>query len=234
MPARAHAPAGAQAHARLPSEAQAHALAKAHAPAPTPANATQNATTLEGLNPFGYGDRPATADFDQSVAKHPALLPDGATPWQIAADVNDPEIPLLSIADLGILRDVTVDGDAVQVTITPTYSGCPAMKAIEEDLRRAFTSAGYARVAVEVVLDPPWTTDWITEAGLDALQKSGITPPTGTRPAASGPISVGLSVRCPYCGSFDTEVISRFGSTSCKALYRCTSCREPFDWFKPL
>ncbi|WP_228389435.1 1,2-phenylacetyl-CoA epoxidase subunit PaaD [Cumulibacter manganitolerans] len=204
------------------------------APERPTAGARPDAEGVEARNPFGYGDRPATADFDRSRPKHPRDLPAGATPWQIAADVNDPEIPLLSIADLGILRDVSVDGVAVTVTITPTYSGCPAMKAIEEDLRRVFTAAGYGSVTVDVVLDPPWTTDWITPRGLNALQRSGITPPTGTRPAASGPVSVGLSVRCPYCDSFDTEVISRFGSTSCKALYRCNSCREPFDWFKPL
>lgn len=191
------------------------------------------ANTIESQNPFGYGDRPATADFDGSEAKHATRLPVDATPWDIAADVNDPEIPLLSIADLGILRDVAVDGSKVVVTITPTYSGCPAMKAIEEDLARAFTQAGYADVQVDVVLEPAWTTDWITEKGREVLERSGITPPTGTR-AVNGPVSVGLSVKCPYCDSFETEMISRFGSTSCKALYRCLSCREPFDWFKPL
>lgn len=190
--------------------------------------------TYEARNPFGYGDRPATADFDGSQAKNPGQLGDDATPWQIAAHVNDPEIPLLSIADLGILRDVKTEGGRVTVTITPTYSGCPAMKAIEEDLRRVFTQAGYTDVTVELVLEPAWSTDWITPEGLEALERSGIAPPTGTRPVAQGPVSVGLSVKCPYCHSFETEQISRFGSTSCKALYRCLSCREPFDWFKPL
>lgn len=195
---------------------------------------TTSYRAYEAQNPFGYGDRPATADFDGSQGKTPARLGDDATPWEIAADVNDPEIPLLSIADLGILRDVRVDGESVTVTITPTYSGCPAMKAIEEDLRRVFTQAGYADVTVEFVLEPAWSTDWITPAGLEALEKSGISPPTGTRPVKEGPVTVGLSVKCPYCHSFETEQISRFGSTSCKALYRCLDCRDPFDWFKPL
>ena len=191
-------------------------------------------STVESQNPFGYGDRPATADFDGTAGKHPSRLPADATPWEIAADVNDPEIPLLSIADLGILRKVAVDGTHVTVTITPTYSGCPAMKAIEEDLRRVFTRAGYDVVEIDVVLEPAWTTDWITHEGIAAMESSGISPPTGTYAVAQGPVTVGLSVRCPYCESFDTEVISRFGSTSCKALYRCLACREPFDWFKPL
>lgn len=202
--------------------------------ADNPHTETTAAEPVEARNPFGYGDRPATADFDGTEGKHPARLPDDVTPWQIAADVNDPEIPLLSIADLGILRDVRADGDKVTVTITPTYSGCPAMKAIEEDLRRVFTRAGYPEVEVDLVLEPAWSTDWITEEGMAALRKSGIAPPKGTRPIKEGPVTVGLSVKCPYCDSFDTEMISRFGSTSCKALYRCTSCREPFDWFKPL
>lgn len=107
------------------------------------------------------------------------------------------------------------------------------MKAIERDLHRVFTRAGYADVTVDVVLSPAWTTDWITEEGHRVLEASGITPPTGPR-AVSGPVSIGLSVRCPHCSSFETEMISRFGSTSCKALYKCNSCLEPFDWFKPL
>lgn len=194
---------------------------------------TPPADGIEARNPFGYGATPVTAEVDRTEAKSVARLPADATPWDLAADVSDPEIPLISIADLGILRDVRVDGDEVIVTITPTYSGCPAMKAIEQDLTRVFTAAGYAKVTVELVLSPAWSTDWITEKGLKALQDSGITPPTGTRPV-QGPIGVTLSVRCPSCSSFDTAEISRFGSTSCKALYKCNACAEPFDWFKPL
>ncbi|PRZ44199.1 ring-1,2-phenylacetyl-CoA epoxidase subunit PaaD [Antricoccus suffuscus] len=190
---------------------------------------------LEDLSPFGYGDRSPANDIDGTDPKSAVALGPDVTPWELAADVNDPEIPALSIADLGILRAVEVsdDGGTVTVTITPTYSGCPAMKAIEHDLRRVFTEAGYREVVVDVVLAPAWTTDWITPRGLAALEESGIAPPTGTR-AVAGPVSVGLSVRCPHCGDFDTEVLSQFGSTSCKALYRCNTCREPFDWFKTL
>lgn len=193
------------------------------------------ADRLEERSPFGYGDRRPADDIDGTEPKSAAALGPDATPWQLAADVCDPEIPAISIADLGILRDVSVspDGKDVTVTITPTYSGCPAMKAIEHDLQRVFTQAGYRTVAVELVLSPAWTTDWITPAGERALHDSGITPPTGTRPV-SGPIGLTLSVRCPHCGSFDTAVLSQFGSTACKALYRCSACREPFDWFKPL
>lgn len=190
---------------------------------------------LEDLSPFGYGDRSPTNEIEGTDPKSAAALGPDATPWQLAADVNDPEIPALSIADLGILRAVETSGDGrdVTVTITPTYSGCPAMKAIEDDLCRVFGQAGYRGVTVDVVLTPAWTTDWITPRGLKTLEESGIAPPTGTR-AVAGPVSVGLSVRCPHCGDFDTQVLSQFGSTSCKALYRCNACREPFDWFKPL
>lgn len=190
---------------------------------------------FEDVSPFGYGDRSPANEIDGSEPKSAAALGTEATPWDLAADVNDPEIPALSIADLGILRAVEVsdDGRDVMVTITPTYSGCPAMKAIEHDLCRVFRQAGYREVSVDVVLAPAWTTDWITPRGLRALEESGIAPPTGTR-AVAGPVPVGLSVRCPHCGAFDTEVLSQFGSTSCKALYRCNACREPFDWFKTL
>lgn len=190
---------------------------------------------LERKSPFGYGDRSPANDIDGTAPKSASALGPDATPWDLAADVNDPEIPALSIADLGVLRAVETsdDGRDVTITITPTYSGCPAMKAIEHDLHRVFEQAGYRRVTVDVVLTPAWTTEWITPHGLQVLQDSGITPPTGTR-AVSGPVRVELSVRCPHCGGFDTEMLSRFGSTACKALYRCNSCREPFDWFKPL
>ncbi|MFB7249725.1 1,2-phenylacetyl-CoA epoxidase subunit PaaD [Microbacterium sp. NPDC056234] len=152
--------------------------------------------------------------------------------WSVAASVADPEIPVLTIADLGILRDVAVDAGRVVVTITPTYSGCPAVEAIGDDVVRALAEAGFEDVAVRTVLSPAWTTDWMSDAGKQKLLDYGIAPPTGHRTA--GPIAVPLSVRCPQCGSLDTRELTRFGSTACKALHECRACLEPFDHFKSL
>ncbi|MEO5314965.1 phenylacetate-CoA oxygenase subunit PaaJ [Pseudarthrobacter sp. CC12] len=156
--------------------------------------------------------------------------------WDIAATVVDPEIPVLTIADLGILRDVQVTDNKVTVTITPTYSGCPAMDAIRDDLYTAFAKEGYQDVHVDLVLSPAWTTDWMTEAGKQKLQEYGIAPPSGNSRAGghSGPIRLSLAVKCPQCNSLNTKELTRFGSTSCKALYVCQDCKEPFDYFKVL
>jgi len=156
--------------------------------------------------------------------------------WDIAATVVDPEIPVLSIADLGILRKVDVAGGEVTITITPTYSGCPAMDAIRDDLHTAFKKEGYGDVHVDLVLAPAWTTDWMTEAGKQKLQEYGIAPPSGNSRAGghSGPIRLSLAVKCPQCNSLNTKELTRFGSTSCKALYVCQDCKEPFDYFKVL
>jgi ring-1,2-phenylacetyl-CoA epoxidase subunit PaaD len=155
-----------------------------------------------------------------------------APAWRIAADVLDPELPVVTIADLGILRDVTEDDQGrVHVQITPTYSGCPAMETIRTDLVDTLTAAGYQHVDVEFVLSPAWTTDWMTDAGRAKLTAYGIAPPA---PRAAGPVPLELSVRCPQCGSTDTRESSRFGSTSCKSLWVCHSCREPFDHFKAI
>ena len=152
--------------------------------------------------------------------------------------VTDPELPVITIADLGILRDVEVDGAHVTVTITPTYSGCPAMAEIEADVRSALAAHGWHDVAVRTVLSPAWTTDWMTEDGRRKLREFGIAPPT---PRVAGPVLVQLGPRprqaqpevaCPHCGSGQTEELTRFASTSCKALWRCRACREPFDYFK--
>jgi ring-1,2-phenylacetyl-CoA epoxidase subunit PaaD len=152
---------------------------------------------------------------------------------EVAAAVTDPEIPVLTIEDLGILRDVAVTGDRVSVTITPTYSGCPAVDAIRDDLILALSAAGFAEVDVRLTLAPAWTTDWMSEEGKRKLEAFGIAPPTGRAAArAGGPIPVRLSIRCPQCGSLDTREVSHFGSTSCKALYECRACSEPFDHFK--
>ena len=150
--------------------------------------------------------------------------------WDAAAEVVDPEIPVLTIADLGVLRDVTVrDGDVV-IEITPTYSGCPAMNMIALEIELALARAGIAESKIRTVLSPAWTTDWMSEDGRRKLREYGIAPPqaSGSRRALFGE----QQVSCPQCGSANTEVLSEFGSTSCKALWRCKSCREPFDYFK--
>jgi ring-1,2-phenylacetyl-CoA epoxidase subunit PaaD len=150
----------------------------------------------------------------------------------IAGAVPDPEVPVLTIEDLGVLRDVTIGDDgAVEVTITPTYSGCPAMDTIRSDVDHALREAGFGDVRVRTVLAPAWTTDWITDAGRRALAEYGIAPP-GPRP--NGPVRLTLNVRCPQCGSPSTRELSRFGSTACKALWQCRDCGEPFDHFKTL
>jgi ring-1,2-phenylacetyl-CoA epoxidase subunit PaaD len=154
------------------------------------------------------------------------------TEWDIAASVLDPEVPVLTIEDLGILRGVTADPDGVTVTITPTYSGCPAMDAIRQDIEAAFAQAGRDDVRVETVLSPAWTTDWITEDGRRKLEEFGIAPPQPR--STDGVVSLTLGLRCPQCGSPDTRELSRFGSTACKSLWVCSSCREPFDHFKSL
>jgi ring-1,2-phenylacetyl-CoA epoxidase subunit PaaD len=152
-----------------------------------------------------------------------------------AAAVLDPELPVLSIADLGILRDVAMAEDgSVVVTITPTYSGCPAMDVIRRDVEDAVRAAGFDRVEVRTVLSPAWTTDWLTESGRRALLDYGIAPPASRRATSSGPVALSLSVRCPQCGSPDTRESSRFGSTACKSLWVCNACREPFDRMKAI
>jgi ring-1,2-phenylacetyl-CoA epoxidase subunit PaaD len=151
----------------------------------------------------------------------------------IAATVPDPELPMVTIADLGILRDVTEDDQGrVHVTITPTYSGCPAMEAIRADLVDALTLAGYQHVDVEFVLSPAWSTDDLTDAAKAKLERAGIAPP-GPAPVA-GTVALALPVRCPQCGSLDTRESSHFGSTACKSLWVCRACREPFDHVKAI
>ncbi|RDV09484.1 phenylacetate-CoA oxygenase subunit PaaJ [Arthrobacter sp. RT-1] len=155
--------------------------------------------------------------------------------WDIAATVCDPEIPVLTIADLGILRDVQVTEDDVRITITPTYSGCPAMDAIRDDLKAAFNKEGYSNVHVDLVLAPAWTTDWMTDEGKAKLREYGIAPPSGKAGLGhNGPVRLSLAVKCPQCQSLNTRELTRFGSTSCKALYVCQDCKEPFDYFKLL
>jgi ring-1,2-phenylacetyl-CoA epoxidase subunit PaaD len=151
--------------------------------------------------------------------------------WEAAAGVVDPEIPVLTIADLGVLREVAIKHDGgVEVTITPTYSGCPAMNMIALEIELALAREGFAGAKVRTVLSPAWTTDWMSEEGRRKLRDYGIAPP---QPSASRRGLFGIEqVTCPQCGSADTELLAEFGSTSCKALWRCKSCREPFDYFK--
>ena len=152
---------------------------------------------------------------------------------RILEQVTDPEIPVLNIADLGILRDVLWNDGGVQVIITPTYSGCPAMQTIEQDIRAELNRNGYADVEVKTQLAPPWTTDWLSAAGREKLLQYGIVPPAGSADKQGLRVPV-ADLTCPRCQSADTEEISRFGSTPCKALYRCNACLEPFDYFKCL
>ncbi len=144
--------------------------------------------------------------------------------------VVDPEIPVLTIADLGILRDIKADGEAIEVAITPTYSGCPAMNTIALDIEVALNRAGFEEVRVKTVLSPAWTTDWLTDEGRKKLVEYGIAPPAkgGGRRALFGV----EHVACPRCSSSRTVQLAEFGSTSCKALWRCEDCREPFDYFR--
>jgi ring-1,2-phenylacetyl-CoA epoxidase subunit PaaD len=150
--------------------------------------------------------------------------------WDAAASVVDPEIPVLSIADLGVLREVAVHDGQVEVAITPTYSGCPAMNMIALEIELALEREGFSKPKVRTVLSPAWTTDWMSEEGRRKLEAYGIAPP---EPKSSRRALFGVQqIKCPQCGSETTELLSEFGSTSCKALWRCKSCREPFDYFK--
>lgn len=151
--------------------------------------------------------------------------------WDIAARINDPEIPVLSIADLGILRGVQASENGhVHVVITPTYSGCPAMDTIRDDLKTEFAREGL-KAEIELVLSPAWTTDWMSEEGKAKLRDYGIAAPTHR---SDGKVTLKLGVKCPRCDSLNTRELTRFGSTSCKALYQCQACLEPFDYFKVL
>jgi ring-1,2-phenylacetyl-CoA epoxidase subunit PaaD len=150
--------------------------------------------------------------------------------WRIASGVVDPEIPVLTIADLGILRSVDVMDGKVEVAITPTYSGCPAMNMIALEIETALEAAGISDFRVRLVLSPAWTTDWMTEEGRRKLEAFGIAPPA--KAAGRRALFAFQEITCPRCGSKETQKISEFGSTACKALWRCKSCDEPFDYFK--
>lgn len=157
----------------------------------------------------------------------------------VAETVTDPELPMLTLADLGVLREVSETGDTVVVSITPTYTGCPAMDAMRADLVRVLCDAGYGDVEVRTVLSPPWTSDDITAEGRRKLTAAGIAPPDAAPRRGPGPVPLTLdpparSVRCPHCGSDRTEQVSPFGATACRALCRCLGCREPFEHVKEI
>ena len=158
---------------------------------------------------------------------------------EVVARVVDPEMPVLTLADLGVVRGVEVHGDRVTVTITPTYSGCPAIEEMRADLSTSLRDAGYASVEVRTVLSPAWSTDWISDAGRRKLAEAGIAPPGRAARPAPGPVPLTLTappstVRCPHCGAPATDELSRFGPTACTALRRCRSCREPFEHMKEI
>jgi len=151
--------------------------------------------------------------------------------YEWLSTVTDPEVPVLSILDLGIVRDVEINGDLVKIFITPTYSGCPAMDVISIGIRMALMSRGIRKVDIELQLSPAWTTDWMTEEGKQKLKAYGIAPPNRKAYQPLGLFEED-KVSCPRCGSEKTEMVSQFGPTSCKALYKCLSCKEPFEHFK--
>lgn len=157
--------------------------------------------------------------------------------WDAVSRVLDPEVPVLSVVDLGIVRDIREEGERVVVDVTPTYSGCPAMQAIEHDIREALERAGARVVVVNTVFQPAWTTDWISDDAKRRLRSYGIAPPTGVSAAATELIPLqrrAATIPCPKCSSLNTERRSEFGSTACKAIYFCRSCAEPFEHFKDL
>jgi ring-1,2-phenylacetyl-CoA epoxidase subunit PaaD len=162
-----------------------------------------------------------------------------AQAWDIAAVVPDPEMPMVTLGDLGILRSVSLDAAGVEVWLTPTYSGCPALREMSRDVAARLTAAGAGDVRVRTALSPPWSTDWITPAGRRKLAAAGIAPPGPAPRRAAGPVPLTLSpapaaVSCPACGSADTVRTAAFGATACRDLYRCQACAEPFEHVKEI
>jgi ring-1,2-phenylacetyl-CoA epoxidase subunit PaaD len=151
----------------------------------------------------------------------------------ILETVYDPEVPVLSVIDMGIIRNVEIVNDSIEVTITPTYSGCPAMDVIRMNIRLALLEHGYNNVNLKTVLSPTWTTDWMSEKGKEKLKAYGIAPPQAVQSVCTlDTFQEEEAIQCPHCNSYHTKLISRFGSTACKALYQCEDCKEPFDYFK--
>ena len=153
--------------------------------------------------------------------------------WKLLEEVTDPEVPVLSVIDLGIIRDVRIKEDKIEIVITPTYSGCPAMDMISMNIKLALIEQGYKNIKVTSVLSPAWTTDWMSEAGKEKLKAYGIAPPNQRQVVCDTKLfAEEEAIQCPHCNSYHTKRISEFGSTACKALYQCQDCKEPFDYFK--
>ena len=152
--------------------------------------------------------------------------------YNILEQVSDPEVPVLSIIDLGVVRDVMMTDEVLEIVITPTYTGCPAMDMIEVNIKAMLQEHGFEKVKVSTILSPAWTTDWLSEAGKQKLQDYGIAPPQGSAKSKRALFSEESGIICPQCKSTHTEMISQFGSTACKAQYKCKDCEEPFDYFK--
>jgi ring-1,2-phenylacetyl-CoA epoxidase subunit PaaD len=154
--------------------------------------------------------------------------------WDILSEVEDPEIPVLTVIDMGIIRSVSIENNFTTVVITPTYSGCPAMKTIETDIAEILEEKKVGPFKVITQISPAWTTDWMSESGKEKLRQTGIAPPVGSSSDKGLLMSKVKTVNCPRCGSADTQLISQFGTTACKALYKCNTCLDPFDYFKCL
>ena len=155
------------------------------------------------------------------IDRHMVITQEGI--YEILESVTDPEIPVITITDLGIVREIKIENDFVEVIITPTYSGCPAMLEIEKNIHNQLKSEGIDQFKITTILSPAWTTDWMTERGKRKLQEYGIAPPNPIAPE---------NIECPQCGSKNTQLLSEFGSTACKSLFKCNDCLEPFDYFK--
>jgi ring-1,2-phenylacetyl-CoA epoxidase subunit PaaD len=152
--------------------------------------------------------------------------------WRILQEVKDPEVPVLSVVDLGIVRQVSAEDDHIDIIITPTYSGCPAMDVIRMDIRLKLLEKGFKNIHIQQSLSPAWTTDWMSEEGRQKLKAFGIAPPNPKQQFCNVEMFAEEAVQCPRCGSYHTRLVSQFGSTACKAMYQCQDCREAFDYFK--
>ena len=170
--------------------------------------------------------------MENSELKIPLVQLQNSNIWKLLNEIPDPEIPVIAIVDLGIVRDVIVNDSSVVVEITPTYSGCPAYEPIEREIISKLKKEGFENVEIKKTLSPAWTTDWMSDEAKEKLRRYGIAPPEQTSSDKKFLLGKQKNIVCPHCGSDNTEMISMFGSTACKAIYRCNNCTEPFDYFK--